>query len=93
MSPQQLRDAIEAVPPGSLISYYRGECLAKGPGASVGRAAHELSLAGVVELTRRRISGPFPADDPRRGVFEYIAIKRREPRPPKKVWQGAGGEA
>ena len=89
LSPQRFRNAIEAAEPGSAVAYFVGESFPKG--AATARTAHELYVGGVVELTCRRISGPFPAGDKRRGAFQYLAIKRRVPRPPKKGWSWNGG--
>ena len=93
MSPQQLRDAIEAAPPLTAIVYFVGECIGKDD-RPVGRAAMQLYADGVVELLRRRVR-PIPKRQQHGGEFQYFVVKRCEPRPPRKVWQwnDAGGEA
>ena len=62
------QEAITKSPPGVKIIYHRGKVLAS---SSLPRAAFNAFEAGQVELVQRRDR------DAGRGVFEFIAVKRK----------------
>lgn len=65
-------EAVHNCSPGTKIIYHRGEFLA---GSRLARMALKAFEAGQVELVQRR--------DARGGnsFFEFIAVKKREPKP------------